>query len=108
MNSVVGIDADEMSVERRMVDFRQWQSICHNRLTPLLVAIFDDVSGIEQQRFRQAGERAAPAICGEYCLAKADLMQALLHSSQRVSSFFGRRRAGVVGGSKLRQSCRLV
>jgi hypothetical protein len=50
MNSVIGVDADQVGIEGRMVDLGQRQPIRDNRLAKLLVRVHDDVSGIEQPR----------------------------------------------------------
>ena len=51
VNSVIGVDADQMGVEGRVMEFRQRQTIRHDRLPKLLVGIYDDVGRIEPPGF---------------------------------------------------------
>ena len=55
-------DANQMGVERRVVELRQRQAIRDDRVTKLLVRIHDDVSGIEQTRLGYMGNRAPSPI----------------------------------------------
>ena len=50
VNSVIGVDADQVGIEGSMVDFRQRQAIRDDRLPKLLVCIHEDMGGIEQPR----------------------------------------------------------
>ena len=62
MDSVIGVDPDQMNIEGRMVDLGQRQAVRDDRLPKLLVRIHDDVSGIEQPRLGQMGDRASSHI----------------------------------------------
>ncbi len=48
----VRIDPDQVRVERRMVNFRKRDAIGNDWLAHFLVAVGNDVGGIEQQWFR--------------------------------------------------------
>jgi hypothetical protein len=48
--------ADQVSIERRMMDLGQRQAIRDDRLPKLLVRIHTDVSGIQQAGFGQVGD----------------------------------------------------
>ena len=52
VDSVIGVDADQMGVEGRMLDFGPRQAIRNDRLPKLLVRIHDNVSRVEQSRIR--------------------------------------------------------
>jgi len=52
MDAKIRVDADQVSIEGRMVDFGERQTIRDDRLPQLLVRIHDDVSGIEEPRLR--------------------------------------------------------
>lgn len=54
MQSIVRIDADKVRVERRMMNLRKRDSVCHDRLAKLFITVFHDVSGIQERGFRQA------------------------------------------------------
>lgn len=47
VNSVIGFDADQVRVERRVVNFAQRQPVRDHRLPVLLVSVHDDVGGVE-------------------------------------------------------------
>ena len=47
MDAEIGVDADQVGVEGRMVELRQRQPIRDDRLTKLLMLIDDDVCSIE-------------------------------------------------------------
>ena len=46
MKSIVGIDADEMCVERGVMNFGQRDAVRHHGLTEPLVLVGDDVGGV--------------------------------------------------------------
>ena len=54
MQAEVRIDADEMSVERRVMDFRQREPIADDRLAKAFVFVGDNVRGVEQQGLGKA------------------------------------------------------
>jgi hypothetical protein len=70
VDAEIGVDADQVRVERRVVQLRQRQTIGDYGLTKLLVAINDDMRGVEQPRFRQLGDRASSIIRGEHSIAE--------------------------------------
>ena len=51
MDAEIGIDADQVGVEGRVMELRQRQAIRDHWLPKLLVRVHNDVSGIEQPRF---------------------------------------------------------
>src|SRR4051794_21065602 len=53
MDAVVGIDTDQVCIERCMMDFRQRQPVGDHRLPVLLVRIHYDMRGVEQSGFWQ-------------------------------------------------------
>jgi hypothetical protein len=63
MDAEISIDADQVGVERRVMDFGQRQPIRDDGLTKLLVGIDNDVSGIKQARLGQFGNHA-PSVVG--------------------------------------------
>ena len=52
MDAIIGIDTDQVRIERGMVDFRQRQPIGDHRLPVLLIGVHHDVRGIEQRKPR--------------------------------------------------------
>jgi hypothetical protein len=62
MNSVIGVDTDQMGIEGRVMQLCQRQTIRHDRLPELLVRIHDDVGGIQQSPLGYMGNRAPPPI----------------------------------------------
>jgi hypothetical protein len=70
MESEVRVNADQVRIERGVMDFRQWNAIRHDWLPQSLVLIGDDVSRIEQDRFGQPGERATPVVCCDHSLSE--------------------------------------
>jgi hypothetical protein len=63
MQSEVRVDSDEMSVEGRVVDFRERDTIADHRLAKQLMSIFDNMSGVEQHGFGETGQ-STPASVG--------------------------------------------
>ena len=47
MQSVIGVDADQMGVERRVMDFGKRNAVRNHRLAELFVFVRNDVSRIE-------------------------------------------------------------
>ena len=87
MEPEVRVNADQVRIERGVMDFRQWYAVRHNRLPKSLVVVRDDVSRIEQDRLRQPGKRATTVVCRNYGLAERCLMQALFDGPQSISQF---------------------
>jgi hypothetical protein len=52
MKSIVGIDADQMRVERGMMNFGQRDAVGHDWLSKSLVLVGDDVRGVKEQGLR--------------------------------------------------------
>jgi|SRR6516164_1301327 hypothetical protein len=76
LNSVIGVDADQVGVESRVMELGQRQSVRDDRLPKLLVCIHDDVRGIEQLGFGQMRDPAMPwraSIEGEFPVRKLDI-----------------------------------
>ena len=78
VDAEIGIDPDQIGVESSVMNFRQRQTIRNDRLTQLLIGIHDDVSGIEQPRFGQMGDRAPPPAGAQDGISKRCLVQASL------------------------------
>ena len=78
MDSVIGVDPDQMNIEGRMVDLGQRQAVRDDRLPKLLVRIHDDVSGIEQPRLGQMGDRAAASVGAQDGISERCLVQTSL------------------------------
>ena len=70
MQQVVGVAANKMGVERGVMNLRERDAVRDYRLAELLVLVRDDMSRVEQQRFRQARQRAAAIIGGDDGLAE--------------------------------------
>ena len=64
MQSIVRVDADQMSVERGVMNLRKRNAVRNDRLAETLILVRDDVRGIQQQRFRQSRQRAAAVVGG--------------------------------------------
>jgi len=84
---VIRIDADEMGVEGRVIDFRERNTIRNDWLPEPLIFVSNDMGGIEQQRFRQPGQSAATIVSSDYGLAERRLVQPLLDGAQGVTPF---------------------
>ena len=62
MQSIVGIDPDQMGIEGGMMDFGERHAVRDDGLPELLVLIGNDVRGVEQPLFGQSGQGATPVI----------------------------------------------
>ena len=49
MQPIVRVDADQMRVERRMMNFRERDAVRNHRLAELLILVRDDMGSVEQQ-----------------------------------------------------------
>ena len=49
MQPIIRVNADQMCVERRMMNFREWDTVRNHRLAELLILVRDDMGGVEQQ-----------------------------------------------------------
>ena len=52
VQSIVGIDADQVRIKRRVMDFGERQAILYDRLSKPLVLIGNDVCGVEKSLLR--------------------------------------------------------
>ena len=52
MNAVVGVDADQVRIERRMMDLGKGQPVRDDRLAEVFAAIDNDISGVNQARLK--------------------------------------------------------
>ena len=86
MQSIVGVDSDEMGVEGCMVNFRQRNAVADYRVTQEFILIFDDVSGVEQHGFGEPRESAPTAVGADNRFPERRLMKTLLDGSQGVSA----------------------
>jgi len=62
VDAEIGIDTAQMGIEGSMMDLGQRQTIRDDRLPKLLDSIRDDVSGIEQPRLGEMGDRTAASV----------------------------------------------
>ena len=88
VDAVIGVDADQVGIEGRMMDLRQRQAIRDDRLPKLLVRIHDDVSGIEQPRLGQMGDRTATSVGAQDGIPKRCLVQPRFDLSQGVAALW--------------------
>src|ERR1700737_832831 len=87
VQSIVRIDANQMSVEGSVMDFRQRNAVRYQWLSEPLVPVGDDVGGVQKQRLGQSRQSAAAVIGGDNGLAERRLVQALLDRPQGVTPF---------------------
>jgi hypothetical protein len=62
VDAEIWVNPDQVGIERRMMDLGQRQAIRDDRLPQLLIGIHDDVSGTEQTRLGQMGDRTAACV----------------------------------------------
>ena len=60
MHPVVGIDPDQVSVEGSVMDLGERDAVGNDRLAERLVAVGDDVGGVEQHRLGQPESAQRP------------------------------------------------
>jgi hypothetical protein len=92
MQSEVWVDSDEMSVEGRVVDFREGDAVADLRLTEQLMPIFDDMSGVEKHGLGETGQSTPASVGANNSFSKGRLMNTLLDGLQSVSTLDFRRR----------------
>src|SRR6516165_8080012 len=85
MQPVVGIDADQMGVERGVMDFRERKTVWNYRLAEFLFLVRDDVGGIKQQRFTQSRQRTAAVVSSDDGFAERRLMQSVFDCAQGIT-----------------------
>src|SRR3989475_10898843 len=76
VNHEIGVDAEEMSIERRVVKLAEGQAVRHHGLAARM-AVGQDVGGLEQLLVAQAADRATFLVGREHPLAEALLMESL-------------------------------
>ena len=76
VNHEIGGDAEEMSIERRVVKLAEGQAVRHHGLAARM-AVGQDVGGLEQLLVAQAADRATFLVGREHPLAEALLMESL-------------------------------
>ena len=86
VNDVIGRDADEVLVERAVVDSAQAQSVLDRRLAGFF-DVADDVRGIEQAQLLEAADRALVGVCGDDAPAKARLVDSHLRLPHDVAAW---------------------
>ena len=96
MQSEVWVDSDEMSVEGRVVDFRERDAVADHRLTKQIVSIFDDVSGVEKHGLGETGKSTPASVGANNSFSKGRLMKTLLTLCKAY-----RRSISVPGGVRL-------
>jgi hypothetical protein len=94
MQSIVGVDSDEMGVKGGVVNFRERNAVADYRVTKQLVLIFDDVSSVEQHGLGDPRESATTPVGADDRLSERRLMKTLLDGSQGVSALDFRLRRG--------------
>src|SRR5262249_33255818 len=72
----VGRDADDVVIERGMMQLAECQAVGNHRL-PAGMSVWQDVGGVQQLVVTKPADGAALAISAEYTLAKAALVQTL-------------------------------
>src|ERR1700733_13275913 len=92
MQSEIRVDSDEMSVEGRVMDFRERDAVADHRLTKHLVLIFDDMSGVEKHGLGEPGQSASASVGANNSFSKGRLMKTLFDGPQSVSTLNFRRR----------------
>ena len=92
VHSIIRIDADQVDVERCMVDLGQRQAVRHDRLAQQFVLVGNDVRRIEQAMFAQSRQGTATAVGGDDGFAERVLMQTLFHDPQGVAALCRLRR----------------
>jgi hypothetical protein len=70
VQAIVRVDPDQMRVKGGMMDFRERDAIGNHRLAQALILVRDDVRSVQQQRLRQARQRAAAIVGGDDSLPK--------------------------------------
>ena len=90
MQSEIRVDSDEMSVEGRVMDFRERDAVADHRLTKHFVLIFDDMSGVEKHGLGN------PDRAHRNCFSKRRLMKTCLMVRKAY-----RRSISVAGGVRL-------
>ena len=99
VDAKIRVDSDQLGVKGRMMQVRQRQAIRDDRLTKLFVRIHDDVSGIEEPRLGDTGDRAPSPIGGEDGISEGCLMQPGLDFTKRISTLGGVRWHSLSRGS---------
>ena len=90
---VIGIDADQVPVEGRVMNLGEKQAVLDDGLSQRLVLVGDDVGGVEQLVLGQPGDRATPVVGRQYGLSKRGLVEPLLDQLKAVTALgFGMRR----------------
>src|SRR6516164_2009602 len=87
MDTEIWVDADQVGIEGGVVNFREGQSIRHDRLAQLLVGIRYDVGGIEEPRFREPTDRTAAPVGGQHGISERCLVQTLLYLAEGIATF---------------------
>lgn len=83
----VSVDANQMCIERGVMDFGERDAVRNHRLAKLLISVRDDMSRVEQQRLGQARQRAAAVVGGNNGFAEGRLVQPLFYGTQGIAPF---------------------
>jgi hypothetical protein len=78
MNSVIGVDANQVGVERRVMNLGKWNAVRDDRLAERFVLVGDDVCGIQQQWLWQASHGTTPVVGGDYVGVSPSLFDMLV------------------------------
>jgi hypothetical protein len=82
----VGVDANQVVVERRVVDLREGNTVSDDRLAKQLIGIGYNVGGIQQMIIRQVADRTSVIVGGKHAVPERCLVQPMLDQAQSVAS----------------------
>lgn len=85
LDAVIGMDADDVRVECRVMDFTERQPVGDLRL-PFGIAVRDDVRGLQQLVVPQATNRAMFAVDFQHSLVERLPVEALTNTRPNVKS----------------------
>jgi hypothetical protein len=68
--AAVGVDADQVVVERRVVDLRESDTVSDDRLAEQLIGIGHDVGCVQQMIIRQVADRTSVIVGGKDAVPK--------------------------------------
>src|SRR5665647_1142423 len=85
MEPIICINADQVSVESGVMDFRQRDAVRHHWLAKPVVLIGNNVGGVQKQRLRQSRQCASAIIGSDDGLTERRLVQSLLDRAQGIT-----------------------
>jgi hypothetical protein len=81
-----GVDADQVVVERSMVDLGQSDAVGNGPLAEKLVGIAHDVRCVQQMIIRKIADRTAMIVGGEHAVPEGCLVQPLLDQAEGIAA----------------------